>query len=179
MKPIEGFENYSITLDGRVINSKIGKVKKPSNNHAGRGYLYVDLYKNGKRCRKYIHRLVAEAYIDNPLNLPFVNHIDGNTKNNNYKNLEWCSPKENVEHAAKVLKVMNQYHHANEKRRKKIQGTYLTSARQTPIFESVSEAGRLLGIPSSNIVANLKGRQSHTKGIAWMYVEEGRELNGN
>lgn len=109
MKLINGFENYSVTLDGRVINNTTKKRKKPSDNHSGNGYLYVDLYKDGKRHRKYVHRLVAEAYLLNPYNLPLVNHIDGNTKNNYYKNLEWCTPKQNVEHASKVLGVMKQY----------------------------------------------------------------------
>lgn len=118
MKPILNFENYAITLDGRIINNTTKKYKKPTDNHSGKGYLYVDLYKDGKRHRKYVHRLVAEAYIPNLLNLPFVNHIDGNPKNNNYKNLEWCTAKQNVEHASKVLGVMNGYKTANKKREK-------------------------------------------------------------
>lgn len=171
MKPILNFENYSITLDGRVISNITKKCKKPTDNQTGNGYLYVDLYKDGKRHRKYVHRLVAEAYIPNPLNLPFVNHIDGNPKNNNYKNLEWCTPKQNVEHAAKILKVVNQYQTANNKRKKQICGFNIITKEKTRIFNSIREASKTMNIPSSNIVANLKGRQSHTKNIIWCYVE--------
>lgn len=172
MKLIPNFENYAISLDGRVINNTTKKVKKPTDNHSGKGYLYVDLYKDGKRHRKYVHRLVAEAYIPNPNNLPFVNHIDGNPKNNNYKNLEWCSARQNVEHAAKILKVMKQYKTANDKRKKKICGFNIITKEKTKVFNSIFEASKILNIPSSNIVANLKGRQSHTKNIIWCYVEE-------
>ena len=171
MKLILDFENYSVSLDGRVINNTTKKCKKPADNHSGNGYLYVDLYKDGKRHRKYVHRLVAEAYIPNPLNLPFVNHIDGNPKNNNYKNLEWCTPKQNVEHAAKTLKVMRQYEAANDKRKKPICGFNIITKEKTEIFNSICEASKKTNIPTSNIVANLKGRQAHTKDIIWCYVE--------
>lgn len=172
MNPIFNFETYAISIDGRVINNITKKVKKPTDNHSGNGYLYVDLYKDGKRHRKYVHRLVAEAYIPNPFNLPIVNHIDGNPKNNNYKNLEWCTPKQNVEHAAKILKVVNQYQRANNKRKKQIYGFNIITREKTRVFNSIREASKIMNIPSSNIVANLKGRQSHTRNIIWCYVEE-------
>ena len=175
MRLIKGFENYSITFCGRVINNNTGKSKKSTDNHSGRGYLYVDLYQNGKRKRKYIHRLVAEAYIPNPKNLPLVNHIDGNSKNNIATNLEWCTARENVDHAAKTLKAMNQYQKANQKRHRPIFGIYLKTGEKTKTYTSIREAERDLKIPSSNIVANLKGRQSHTKGICWCYVEEAKD----
>ena len=70
MKLIPNFENYSISMSGRIINNSTKKCKNPSDNHSGKGYLYVDLYNNGKRKRFYIHRLVAELYIPNPDNKP-------------------------------------------------------------------------------------------------------------
>lgn len=67
------------------------------------GYLKVNLYDvNGKCKKKYVHRLVAEAFIDNPLNKPNVNHIDVNVKNNNVNNLEWCTQSENLLHCVKL-----------------------------------------------------------------------------
>jgi hypothetical protein len=64
-------------------------------------YLRVTLSKNGVTKRISIHRMVATVFIPNPDNKPCVNHIDNNGMNNNVNNLEWCTPKENMSHAAK------------------------------------------------------------------------------
>lgn len=172
MKLIKGFENYAIYPNGTVINVVTGHVKKSTSNNSGKGYYYVDLYNKGIKQRFYIHRLVAMYYIDNPLNKPFVNHIDGNSTNNDVSNLEWSTPFENVEHAAKKLHTMNCYELHNAKVKKTIIGTYIKNGKTTRIYKSIRDAERNTGIFSSNIVANLKGRQSETKGITWCYVEE-------
>lgn len=62
---------------------------KPSQDQ--KGYLMVNLYKNGKGRSRRVHRLVAEAFIDNPMHLSEINHIDENKKNNVVSNLEWCT----------------------------------------------------------------------------------------
>ena len=64
-----------------------------------RGYLYVRLNNSSGRKIKYIHRLVAEAFISNPKDFPAVNHIDGVKRNNQRQNLEWCTNKQNTKHA--------------------------------------------------------------------------------
>lgn len=102
-KLIEGFENYSIDRQGNVFNLITGTFKTPTSNKSGKGYMYVDLYSKGKHKRKYVHRLVAEAFIPNPENKPYINHIDGNPHNNNVDNLEWCTSKENSVHKTEVL----------------------------------------------------------------------------
>lgn len=98
-KAITGFESYSIDEDGNVFNKKTGKKLKGSISEGG--YKYYRLSINNKKTMFYAHRLVAMNFIDNPLNLPVVNHIDGNKLNNNINNLEWVSYSENICHAYK------------------------------------------------------------------------------
>lgn len=102
-KDIKGYEGlYQISNLGRLkslprkykkryINEEI--IKKPSK--LPKGYLRIALAKNGTIKYFFIHRLVAQAFIPNPNNLPCVNHKDCNTSNNSVNNLEWCSYKHN------------------------------------------------------------------------------------
>ena len=81
----------------KITSHKIkSKIKKPSIKE--NGYLQVILYKNNKGKNYYIHRLVAEAFIPNPLNKKTVNHKDFNVTNNNINNLEWCTYVEQEKH---------------------------------------------------------------------------------
>lgn len=96
MKVIKDYPNYSITKDGRVFNNKHNRYLKPFKRT---GYWSVSLYEAGKMNSIRIHRLLAQAYIDNPENKPCVNHIDGDKTNNNISNLEWCTYKENTKHS--------------------------------------------------------------------------------
>lgn len=66
------------------------------------GYAVVSLSKNGKRPQFRVHRLVAFAFLDNPRELPQINHIDGDKLNNKLSNLEWVTPKENTKHAKSI-----------------------------------------------------------------------------
>lgn len=90
---------YEVREDG-TIYGKRGKKLSPSDN--GRGYLIVGLMIDGKRRTFGVHKLVALAYVDNPHNLPEVNHKDGCKRNNHYKNLEWCTRGDNILHAYKA-----------------------------------------------------------------------------
>lgn len=95
--------NYCISTDSEIKNIKTNKIIKP---WIGRnGYLYISLVNyNSIKINRRIHRLVAITYIDNPLNKPCVNHIDGIITNNNISNLEWCDYKENIYHSKKITK---------------------------------------------------------------------------
>lgn len=168
---IKGFENYLIGNNGQVVSLRTMTTKMATSNHYGKGYLYVDLYRNNKRKRVYIHRLVAEAFIPNINNKPYVNHKDGNPKNNNVDNLEWCTPLENVIHASKVINTMRQYKKANEKRKKAVNMIDRFTGSLVATFSSIREAERIMGISASNITACLKGRQKYTKDYSWYYVE--------
>ncbi len=99
MKDIQEYETaYAIDRHGNVYSKRSGKILKQHIN-VQTGYLTVSLWKNNKGSTKTIHRLLALAYIPNPLGLPQVNHIDGNKLNNTLSNLEWVSCKDNIQHA--------------------------------------------------------------------------------
>lgn len=92
-KQIDGYPNYVINTDGIVFNTKRNKELKQCYRS---GYKSVVLFRNGKSISCFVHRLLANAFIPNPDNKPFVDHIDGNKINNNLTNLRWATPLENV-----------------------------------------------------------------------------------
>ena len=97
MVTIKGFDNYSITRDGRVFSHKMGKFRKLSEDR--KGYKVCSFYKDGIAKTLKVHRLVAQAYIPNPENKPQVNHIDHDVRNNKVENLEWVTNQENMAHS--------------------------------------------------------------------------------
>ena len=140
---IETFDKTSIRKNGRPDNRK-GKVLKP--NVDGYGYEAVTLSKNGKRKTYLVHRLVAMAFIDNPLQKETVNHIDGNKLNNSVENLEWATQKEQRAHAIKMglaSKNINALKEANKKRstpiyfRGKKYPSIKSAARENNVHERV------------------------------------------
>lgn len=88
---------YSVSQCGQIRNITSGKFKCLSADTYG--YLVTTLFKEGKRKQYKVHRMVAEMFVDGYDDQLQVNHIDGNKKNNNYTNLEWCSSKQNTMHA--------------------------------------------------------------------------------
>jgi len=100
-KDIVGYEGiYTIDIFGNVIRKKDGKEIPQQMNQFG--YMNVSLYKDGKQKQHKVHRLIAQAFILNPQNKEQVNHIDGNKQHNVVWNLEWCTCKENINHAVKM-----------------------------------------------------------------------------
>lgn len=96
-KTINEFPNYEVSDRGEVRNISRGAVLKTQLDICG--YKVLQLYKNNKRWYKRVHRLVAESFVENPNNLPEVNHKDTDKTNNNDWNLEWVTQYENLEHA--------------------------------------------------------------------------------
>ncbi len=82
-----------------------GKFKKAPQHKSENGYKTISLRVNGKQRNLYSHRIIAKYFIPNPENKPIVNHKDGNRANNNINNLEWCTLKENSQHARKTNQV--------------------------------------------------------------------------
>ena len=107
-KDIKGYEGlYQVSNLGKIRSLRCwtgriylvrNKILNPSRNQ--KGYLQVQLCKNGKRKQCLVHRVVAEIFIPHfDEKQDIVNHIDGNKLNNIVENLEWCTQKQNVQHA--------------------------------------------------------------------------------
>ena len=97
--PIPGFERYGISEEGDVYDFEKERFLKTTIYH---GYYRVMLTKDEKRYKKLLHRLLAETYIPNPDNLPFVDHMDHDKKNNSLSNLRWVTSQGNNMNASKT-----------------------------------------------------------------------------
>ena len=103
-KDIPGYEGlYVISNLGEIKSVRRNTIMKPS--LLPKGYKQIGLTKDGKRTYSSVHRLVAKTFIDNPNNLPCVNHKDCNPGNNKVENLEWCSILENNNYKNHKLKM--------------------------------------------------------------------------
>ena len=96
-RSIDGYDNYAISSFGRVKNTKTGKILKGSVN--GQGYLVVCLCEDGVKKTHLLHRLVACAFLENPNDKEFVDHIDNNPQNNHISNLRFATNKENQQNS--------------------------------------------------------------------------------
>lgn len=101
IKDIYDFENYTTNDVGEICNKKSGRIL---HHYDTNGYERVVLSKHGKPKRIPVHRIVAQAFIPNPNNLPQVNHKNGDKKDNRVENLEWCTRSENQRHRVDILK---------------------------------------------------------------------------
>ena len=148
----------------RVIKERIMKTYDN-----GYGYLFVYLTKDGEQEKCYIHRLVAEAFLENPDNLPDVNHKDENKENNCVENLEYCTKAYNNNYGTRNKRIAEAMTN-HPKLSKAIIGISKISGLITE-FSSAHEASRQLGIDQSHITDCLKGRQKSAGGFYWMYAE--------
>lgn len=152
LKQINEFPDYAVSNLGNVYSYKNGKVVKLKPGSVGSGYLNVQLCKNGEYINYYIHRLVAEAFIPNPLALPQVNHIDEDKTNNRAENLEWCSAQYNTE-----------YSQAKQVEQCDLNGNLIAT------WKSTHEIQRQLGFFQSSISACCRGERQTAYGFIWKY----------
>lgn len=154
-KEIKDYEGlYWVSNFGRIKSNK--KVLSIPNRNNSK-YLQIILYKRGKRSTRLIHRLVAESFISNPNNLPQVNHIDENKKNNNFSNLEWCTKKYNMNYG----KLKN-FH---KKEIAKYENGYFKCK-----YNSLKEAAEINNLSKSSISRCCKGLQKTYAGFTWKYI---------
>lgn len=152
MKDIKNYEGlYAVTEDGKVWSYKNSRWLSPLNN---RGYLRVQLCKEGKVTSYSIHRLVAAAYLPNPEGLPQVNHKDEDKTNNSVANLEWCSAEYNNSYGTHLARL-----------RKSVYCVELDRS-----FESLADAAQTVNIAYCGISNCLSGRRKTAGGYHWRYV---------
>jgi hypothetical protein len=195
--PITGYDDYEISNKGRVKSlsrekrNRQGKwirkevILKPGMNRLG--YFMVSLYKDKKAKSKKLHRLIAEAFIPNPNNLPCVNHIDENKENNDIDNLEWCTYSYNLMYSGNCSKggMANANNSKNVERftkwNKENKGWLIGSnASKKPVlqilngviimeYSSAKDANTITGINASHIGECCKGKAITAGGYNWAY----------
>lgn len=154
---LEDYPGYYISKDGVIVSTLQGKpkIRKPCKDHGG--YDVVTLHKDGRAKTKTIHRLLAETYIDNPDNLPFVLHYDDDPSNNSLDNLRWGSPSDNTQD------MVRNGHGVHEE-------VYCVETDIT--YRSISEAARKLGVSRENTCSVCKGRHANVGGYHICYERD-------
>ncbi len=154
--------NYSVSSTGEVRNDI---TKKILSQRIQQGYKHVTLSLPNKIKSCRVHRLVAQAFIENPENKPYVNHIDCDRSNNNVENLEWVTPKENSQKAVLEGKFLNSSH-----LRPVVQ--YSLAGKKIRTFESAIEAARQLNLQQSKITECCRRNRKRTGEYQWRYADE-------
>ena len=165
-KAIAGFEGlYEVSNLGRVKSLKFGKerILKPCKSTGG--YLQVCLCKDGKAKQSNVHRLVAEAFIQNPNNLETVNHKDEVKTNNVASNLEWMSQKDNINYGTRTKR-------SAETRSKSVLMLDKSTGELLATFSSLMEAERVTGIDDGNISKCCLGKLKSAGGYVWKHLSE-------
>lgn len=172
--------NYQVSNEGRVrrvyndprtarINNSQYRYLKPIRHH-GHGTDYLDIALGGKNVRQLVHRLVAIAFIDNPDNLPQVNHKNGNGMDNRVENLEWCTNRQNALHA-KANGRTNPYHEGVDLRCKETGQCFGSSFEAADyINHSKYQDSRRIKSLACNIRAAASGKRPIAYGYHWERV---------
>ena len=178
-KPVVGYEGfYEVSDCGRVRSVEHVIIRKNGATRPIRSkfihvttmpnrYLQVMLYKDKKHKHAYIHRLVAEAFIPNPMNLTEINHKDENQQNNHADNLEWCDRKYNVNYGtAKDRMIATQIENGYGS---KTVLQYDLSGKFIKEYPSIAEAARSVGTRQNYISKCCSGYSTYTqvKGFQW------------
>lgn len=166
-KKVNEYPNFSVSNKGRVRNNLTGNILKPRKDRAG--YEYVAYSRvEGKQKSLSVHRLVAIAFIPNPLNKSTVNHINGVHNDNRVENLEWATPREQNLHRYHTLGLYMSERgkqSLSSKRKKKVK-----RIEDGKIYNSITEASKECGVVISSISLCLTGRYKTAGGYHWKYI---------
>lgn len=160
IKQIEGFENYIVSRRGMVLNSSLEPLTQRIDQE---GYVFVTLFKDSRVHFRFVHRLMAIAFIDNPENKPCINHKDGIKQNNTPENLEWATRSENASHSFHILQ------NPNTSKRRPIAKLSIDGQRIEQ-YPSIRRAAKDNGIAFGLIQRALAGKRNHTHGFKWVYA---------
>lgn len=161
-KDIIGYEgHYQVSNLGNVRSIKFNRIKllTPYKEIKRYGYLSVYLRLPGSKKIKKVHRLVAEAFIPNPDNLPCVNHIDENKENNCVENLEWCTVEYNLNYGTRIEKFMKRVSQYS------IEGNFIKT------YNSEEQAAKETNSKARGISNCVRGRQKTHNGFIWKYTD--------
>jgi len=162
-KDVVGWEGlYQVSSFGRVKSFRKKEPHLLSTCVGKHGYCVVLLYdSNGQRKNERVHRLVAQAFIPNPNNYPYINHKDENKTNNHVENLEWCTAEYNSNYGTCKERIAN----SNSKPILKydLDGSFICE------YKSLAEAERIEGIDHATISLSCSGRVSYQCGYIWIY----------
>lgn len=167
--PINGFESYLVYEDGSVYNTN---TKRFLTQRTHKGYVCVQLWNGKKMLSKNVHRLVANAFIQNPNNYPCVNHKDEDKTNNHVENLEWCTHYYNNHYGtamARKFEGRKAYFSSEKyiskkhtlKRNRKPVKQYTKDGKFIAEYSSTKEAERQTGCGNAAIIQCCK----HSKGF--------------
>ena len=159
-KDIPGYEGlYEVSNLGRIRNKKTGRILKLETSH--QGYKRIRFSKGGKKFA--VHRLVAEAFIPNPQNLPMINHKDEDKTNNAVDNLEYCDCKYNNNYGTAIIR--------RAENNKKSVMQFDLSGKFIKEFASVGAAAEEIGVSIGTLSGALTGQQKTSKGYLWKYKD--------
>jgi hypothetical protein len=160
-KIVDRCPSVEVNERGEIRYRDTGKLA--STYVAATGYIQVGVYYMGKPRTYNVHRLVAEAFIPNPDNLPQVNHKDENRANCHVENLEWCTSVYNNNYGGKIERLRK---HCC----KPVVATDKKTGEEREFF-SAAEEGRQLNCNPNNITRVLLGVRKSASGYFWKYAE--------
>ena len=173
-RDVVGYEGrYLVSSHGRVvgtpINRKTPKIILQRSNECYR-YLSVVLWGNDKKYHShFVHRLVADAFIPNPNNKLYVDHIDTDASNNKASNLAWATQHENLSNPLTRSRRVGSKHNITPPNRRKI--VQLKNGCVVKVYEYISAASKD-GFSESCIIRCCQGLLKHYKQFQWMYLED-------